>query len=217
MKAIRNRKWVGYPLGWNYFFITANLLLLVFLFGCGATSRVFVHPNTDMGYIKRVAVIPFENLTNEKYVGEKVSQVFLSEMLIAKDFDIVEPGEVSKALQVAQVNGNGNGSAIFGPEGATNLDLIKLQKITGQLNCQALVIGSVTSYEMVRVGSEQYPQISLNVRLVDGKTGTIIWMSSFTKRGGPGVPFIGFGEKYTLSELTQDVCRNIVGEISKKL
>lgn len=199
---------------WNVFWIVYGIFLIL-LTGCGATSRVFVHPNTDMGYIKRVAVIPFENLTNEKYAGEKVSQVFLSEMLIAKDFDIVEPGEVNKALQ--SVEANGNGSALFGPEGASNLDLVKLQKITGQLNCQALVIGSVTSYEMVRVGQEQYPQISLNVRLVDGKTGTIIWMSSFTKRGGPGVPFIGFGEKYTLSELTQDVCRNIVGEISKKL
>jgi curli biogenesis system outer membrane secretion channel CsgG len=195
---------------WILFFV-----LLLFVIGCGATSRVFIHPNTDMGYIKRVAVIPFENLTNEKYAGEKVSQVFLSEMLIAKDFDIVEPGEVTKALQSVQATGNSSG--LFGPEGASNLDLVKLQKITSQLNCQALVIGSVTSYEMVRVGQEQYPQISLNVRLVDGKTGTIIWMSSFTKRGGPGVPFIGFGEKYTLSELTQDVCRNIVGEISKKL
>ena len=32
-----------------------------------------------------------------------------------------------------------------------------------------------------------------------------------------GFPFIGFGEKYTLSELTQDVCKNIVSAISKKL
>ena len=190
-------------------------LIILFIVGCGATSRVYIHPQTDMGYIKRVAVIPFVNLTNEKYVGEKLSQGFIAEMLIAGDFDIVEPGEVSKALLTVQ--SGGNGVAVFGPEGAVVLDAVKLQKLTTQLNCQAVIIGSVNSYEMIRVGSEMYPQISLCVRLVDGKTGTIVWMSSFTKRGGPGVPFIGFGEKYSLSELTQDVCKDIVSEIHKKL
>ena len=190
-------------------------VILVLMNGCGATSRVYVHPQTDMGYIKRVVVLPFANLSNEKYVGEKISQGFVAEMLIAGDFDVVEPGEVTKAIQAVQ--SNGNSLAIFGSEGQINLDSVKMQKLTSLLNCQAVIIGTVTSYEMIRVGSEQYPQISLNVRLVDGKTGTIVWMSSFTKRGGPGVPFIGFGEKYTLSELSQAVCRDVVSAIHKKL
>jgi curli biogenesis system outer membrane secretion channel CsgG len=193
-------------------FLFGFLFCLVSLFCCGTTSRVYLNPQTDLGYIKRIAVLPFENLTGEKYGGEKISQAFIAELLIAGDFDVVEPGEVAKIMLT-----NGNGMVQVGPEGGMHLDAGKLQKITGQLNCQAVVIGAVTSYEMVRVGSEQYPQISLNVRLVDGKTGTIIWMSTFTKRGGPGVPFIGFGEKYTLSELTQDICKDIVNTLSKKV
>ena len=203
----------------NELYRVAKLVLLIGwvgvlfgLFGCATSSRVYLNPQTDLAYIKRIAVLPFENLTGEKYVGEKISQGFIAELLIAGDFEVVEPGEVAKIMSTT-----GYGMVQVGPEGGMHLDAGKLQKITGQLNCQAVVIGAVTSYEMVRVGSEQYPQISLNVRLVDGKTGTIIWMSTFTKRGGPGIPFIGFGEKYTLSELTQDICKDIVNTLSKKV
>jgi curli biogenesis system outer membrane secretion channel CsgG len=190
-----------------------SLVVLVTVWGCATSSRVYLNPRTDLGYIKRIVVLPFDNLTGEKYVGEKISQSFIAELLIAGDFEVVELGEVAKVIQT----NSATGVMLLGPDGTMHPDIAKLEKLTSQLNCQAVVIGTVTSYEMVRVGSEQYPQISINIRLVDGKTATIIWMSTFTKRGGPGFPFIGFGEKYTLSELTQDICKDIVSAISKKV
>ena len=69
---------------------------------------------------------------------------------------------------------------------------------------------------MVRIGAESYPIITLTVRLLDVETGGIMWMSSCSKKGGPGsIPFISAGEVYTLSELTQKVARQIVSSLGE--
>jgi hypothetical protein len=47
--------------------------LLVFIFGC--VPEHFVRLKTDIGNIKRVAVLPFENFTSDGYAGEKIRRL----------------------------------------------------------------------------------------------------------------------------------------------
>ena len=68
--------------------------------GCGGpgTTR-FVHPEFDFGFIERVAVVPFENLSANQGAGARATRYFISSLLAAESFDVVEPGEVARALE----------------------------------------------------------------------------------------------------------------------
>ena len=68
---------------------------------------------------------------------------------------------------------------------------------------------------MVRIGQTQYPLITQDVELVDVATGKTVWMISHTKKGGPNLPFVSIGETFTLGELLQEICRDIVSKIPK--
>ena len=52
-------------------------MTLVLLMGC-ATDDVFVEPNMDFGSLQTVAVLPFQNLTNEEYAAARVRDSFSS-------------------------------------------------------------------------------------------------------------------------------------------
>ncbi len=55
--------------------------------------------------------------------------------------------------------------------------------------------------------------ISVEARLIDAETATIVWMSTVTERGGPKTPIIGVGETRTLGELAQKLSERLVNKI----
>jgi hypothetical protein len=62
-------------------------------------------------------------------------------------------------------------------------------------------------------GTERYPVISVEARLVDVATGTVVWSCTVTEKGGPKTPIFGIGETKTLGALAQKVSRRIVLEL----
>ena len=186
------------------------VIILISLCGCGSTLRVYLHPQTDIGGLKKVAVIPFSNLSADHFAGERVTNAFITELLIKTNVEIVDEGELSKGLKDVGID-LGSASNL-----QKSLDVDKLQKLGKSLGVHGIVMGSVDQYDMARIGTESYPVITLTVRLVDVETGGIMWMSSCSKKGGPGsIPFISAGEVYTLSELTQKVARKIVSSLEE--
>jgi len=186
------------------------VIILISLCGCGSTLRVYLHPQTDIGGLKKVAVIPFSNLSADHFAGERVTNAFITELLIKTNVEIVDEGELSKGLKDVGID-LGSASNL-----QKSLDVDKLQKLGKSLGVHGIVMGSVDQYDMARIGTESYPVITLTVRLVDVETGGIMWMSSCSKKGGPGsIPFISAGEVYTLSELTQKVSRQIVSSLEE--
>src|SRR5574341_1291833 len=76
--------------------LLAGLLVLA---GCG-TSRPasYVHPNFDFSRVKKVAVLPLENLTSDQTAGEKMRKVVITELLATGIVDVIEPGQVNRVL-----------------------------------------------------------------------------------------------------------------------
>ena len=69
------------------------IIVLIFLCGCGSALRVYLHPQTDIGGIKKVAVVPFSNFSADHFAGERVTNAFITELLIRTNVEIVEEGE----------------------------------------------------------------------------------------------------------------------------
>lgn len=172
------------------------VLLLLPLAGCRSTRQTqYLHKNADLGAIERVAVLPFENLTQERAASDKVQKIFQMELLALDVFEVAEPGQVTKVLR---------SSGITSPEALGAKDF---QKIGQELGVNAVFVGTVVDYTETRVGSTPTPEVTIQVRLVETQTGATIWSTSHTRAGaGMSTRLFGLGGE-SLTEATRRVVR----------
>jgi TolB-like protein len=187
----------------NRFVMFAIAMLLLSVMGC-SRPRTFINANTDWTFYKQLGVLPFVNLTSDRFAGEKVQSAFITELFLAEKFQVMEPGEFN-----SRVNQE---TKTAGLQPGQELSLDQIKAIGQKAGLQGVIEGTVREYSMVRVGQVDYPMISLSLRMIDVPTGTVIWMTSFSTKGGPKLPLISIGETHTLSELTQKTCHQVVSD-----
>ncbi len=163
----------------------------------------FVDEEADLGYYERVAVAPFNSLAQDQLAGQKVADVFFTELLRRGFAQVVEPGQL-----VASMFALRGGTPVTNPWSSE-----ELARLGEEMGVQGVFMGAVRDYTMERVGRDSYPLLSLEVRLVDTASGRIVWTGSRTRRGGPGFPIFGFGEVHTMGELTADMSRDILSTL----
>lgn len=173
--------------------------------GCASTVG-FLDPEADLGYYERVGVVPFTTLAQDRLAGEKTTNVFFTELLDRRFSQVSEPGQFTAAM--TRVRG---GTPPTNPW--SSAELAKLGEDAG---VQGVFMGTVRDYDMAQVGRESFPLISLEVRLVDTATGRVVWSASKTRKGGPAMPLVGFGEVHTMGELTSQVCRTLLNSLPRR-
>jgi hypothetical protein len=148
------------------------VLAFVLLAGCGGMgATTFVHPDYNFAYVERVAVIPFENLSDDRGAAARISRYFVTELLDAQVFDIVEPGEVAE------------GMISVGSLRVAELPPEQFVSLGRRFGAQALFVGSVTESAVVRTGASSENVVTLDVRLVEAETGAVIWSTTVTESG----------------------------------
>jgi len=148
-----------------------------------------IRADYDFSYIKRVAVVPFENQSGNREAGEIVRHVVISELLASGLVDVVVPGEVNSAL---------NDLGIKKISTLNRKHIISLGKM---LDVQALILGSVQEFGHVSAGNVSTPEITITLMMADTGTGDIVWSVTRT-RGGAGFMARHFGARVdTMSEL----------------
>jgi TolB-like protein len=164
--------------------------------GCASSQQTrYLHPNADLGMIKKVAVIPFENVTEDRGAGEKVTRIFFVELLALDVFDVSEPGQAVKVLRSQAASLDALGSA-------------DLQRIGKDLGVDGLFMGSVVDFSETRSGSSQDPRVTIQLRLVDAQSGTTIWSASKTRsRAALSTKLFGVGRE-SLTEAARDLIRD---------
>jgi TolB-like protein len=178
-------------------------LILILTAGCGASTRSYTHPEADMSYYVRVGVVPFKSLANDRFAGEKFAAEFITALLATEKFDVVDQGIFLNELATTV-------GTRSGVDGMTN---DQLQKISAATGVQGVFLGLVSQYDMASYGGDRFPVITVEVRLVDTGTGTVVWKASVSERGGPKTPIIGVGEIHTLGELSQKLSKELVKTI----
>lgn len=160
------------------------------------SSAKYTHPNADLGAIKRVAVLPFENLTPERSASDKVQKVFLSELLATEAFDVVEPGQVVKLLKAERI------------ESMEALGPAEIKRIGEGLKAQGLFTGTVVDFAESRSGNTPAPEVTIQLRLVEVQSGVTIWTASKTKSGASAsARLFGIGGQ-TLTEAARELMRS---------
>ncbi len=187
------------------FLLGCMLCMMVFVPGCGggSTATYHIRQDVDFGFIKRIAVLPMDNLTGDRYAGDVVRQVVISELLASGLADVVVPGEVVAALDK------------MGPKSISALTTEQLKALGNTLKVQAFVLGSVEKFGEVRVGNVSAPEISITLMLADAGSGSIIWSATRTT-GGAGFMARHFGARTdTLSESVLKIVRATLQTLTK--
>lgn len=181
--------------------IAATLLLTQACASPEATGSLYVHPNADWSNYKRVAVLPLENFTNERYAAERVREVLNIELNAQGLFDALELGEVNRALRTQSLVN----LAELGPE--------QTKALGTALGVQALLMGSVMEFDERRTGSVSLPDIAVSLRLVDVETGLAIWAATDVRAGAKlSTRLFGFGEE-SRTEATVRLVREVLGTL----
>lgn len=147
-------------------------LLAAALAGCGGLRpTLFLHPEYNFGFVERVAVIPFENLTNERGAASRATRYFISQLLASESFEVIEPGEVTRVLNEHATVRTGD------------LTQDQIRAIGQALKVQGLFLGTVNETSAARSGTSSEHVVTLVVRMVETETGETVWSATHTESG----------------------------------
>jgi len=163
--------------------------------GCAHAVTQYTHPNADLAALKSVAVLPFDNLSNDRTAGDKVQKIFASELLATGAFNVVEPGLVSKTLKAGHI------------ESTESLGPVELKRLGEDLKADAVFLGSVVDFVENRAGSTPTPDVTIQLRLVECASGATVWSASRSKSGASAsARLFGIGGE-SLTETARDLVR----------
>ena len=128
-------------------------------------ANVFVSP--EPAAISKVAIMPFKGPT--ELIGSSVSDMFVTEMLRAGRYELVERGQMSKVLNESEI-------ALSG------LSVSKAAEVGNMLGADGVIIGTVDEYSTVAYRGYSYPVVGITVRLIDCKSGKVMWSVDLAKR-----------------------------------
>ena len=186
--------------------------------GCmgSAKNKVYINPNVNFRFIKKVAVLTFENLSTDRFADKKVRDIFVTTLLASEVVDVPELGDI---LQVMNTIGIAQGQNGFNSQPSKSTATIgkETARALGQgLGVQGIILGSVEEYSIIRGTSGSFPEVSITLRMIDPKTGSIIWAVAHTEQGGRILPSIlGVGEE-TLTETAMKASKSIVDTLVYK-
>jgi TolB-like protein len=160
---------------------------------------VFRDPRMETDPPKRVAALPFENGTWRRGAALIVDDLMEVGLFQAGRFEVVDSGEVRRALQ-------GLGLAFYGM-----IDLDSLGKVGEALGVDAVILGRVDEYnEGLRPGASTSPSVALDARMLDTKTGKILWMGYHAARGEDSQIVLEFGKIKSMVPLAMKVITELI-------
>jgi TolB-like protein len=172
--------------------------------GCGSMGPTkFTNPKIDFSFVERVAVLPFENFSNDSAAGARVTRLLVTELLATGAVDVVEPGEVSAAV------------VKFGASRSQRPSTEQVLELGKTLGVQAVIAGAVSQSEVLRSGSAGIPTVTVDAQMIETESGAIIWAATHTEKGSVvSARFLG-NEGEPLSVTTRRCVRRLVETLLK--
>ncbi len=172
------------------------ILLTLLISGCSNRVKQYTNPEINIIDVQKVAVLPLDNLTSHKYADKKIVGVLIMDLL-SRGIDVIEPGEVNATLKTRRVRSS------------TSLPVATIKEIGESLKADAVIFGSVSTFEMQKGITVSYPEASIYLTMIDVRSGDIIW-SAWHTSGGASFWTRHFGsEGATLDETARVVVKEV--------
>ena len=183
---------------------TALLAVLAALLAAGcATTPHYTNKRADLSSMRRVAVLPFDNVSEERLAGEKVQRIFIAELLESGAFDVVEPGRVVRVLRDEKIDS----PSTMSPE--------DVQRVGKALGAEGIVLGTVLELSEPRGAQGLAPSVTVQLKLVETATGTTVWSATRQRNGATfGSRFLGLTPSSS-TEVVGTVLRDAIHTIGR--
>jgi TolB-like protein len=202
----------------RFFKYSANFLLLLFFFSCSSTGSKC--PNSTLpawlpkdGPPPTVAIMPFDRLTSDEEMGSLVRKSFYNHFS-SKNYRDIELSTVDRVLDSIQKKQSGAWRDVP-PE-----------SLGKYLHADFVIYGKVLDYDKLFLGIYSQLALTVEVEMVDCRSGKGVWWKTETKRSHEGgIPIevwslmsatarsgLHLQREKTL-DLIEELCRDLVAEI----
>jgi hypothetical protein len=166
-----------------------------------ASGRRYQDHQMDFAAVRTVAVMPFQNLSQQSSAAERVRDVFSNMLLATGAVYVLPSGEVQRGL------------ARSGTQLPTSLAKEEVVTLGKSLAAEAVITGVVKEYGEARSGNTSANVISVSVQMVETQSGKVVWAASSTKGG------VGFWDRMLggggdpMNKVTEDAVRDLLNQL----
>ena len=154
-------------------------------------ANVYVAPVASS--IAKVAVLPFKAPT--ELIGASVSDIFVTEMLRANRYTLVERSQISQVLGETEI-------ALSGLSESAAIEAGKM------LGAEGVILGTVDEYATVAQRGRSYPVVGASIRLIDCDTGRVMWSVGHARRSEESTDTLSGHARVVVHEMVSAVVQN---------
>ncbi|NWF51955.1 MAG: hypothetical protein HXY47_02625 [Nitrospirae bacterium] len=144
----------------------------------------------------KIALFPFENLTDEKIALEQLMSVLRNELEL-KGLEILDDNVLSNFLLKKRVRNTGYISRDLAREAGN------------ELKVNAIITGSINSFYL-----RENPQVGILARMIDTSDGAILWANQSSATGEDFTTILGLGTVKAMDKLTSIVVERLFASLS---
>jgi hypothetical protein len=177
------------------------LVILEFISACSSatTPYSYVRKNHDKSGVKKVAIFSFHNNTMIAEASKIVTGAFVASLVKMRKFNVEFPGNIRSFLVNKRIIVR------------TGIDLNTIKLMGKRLGVDAVIMVRIEEF----VGMEEkirgvIPVVSISARLVDVRSGKILWMAQHRRTGDDYIKVLDFGKVRSVGELTQKVVLEMI-------
>jgi len=179
----------------------ATALALVLLAGCAPGVAHFLHPDVDLSFVRSCAVVPFQNLSSDRFAAARLQPVFLAELLQTEALAVADPGAT-----LAACNRLG-----LGPD--TPLTPEQVVALGEALGVQAVFTGAVEDYGQRRSGGDQAYALTASFTMYETETGALVWNAQVARDGSSFWRKLFGGDSASQYEVSRRAVRDALGSL----
>jgi hypothetical protein len=148
----------------------------------------------------RVAALPLANYTPLRDAPERIGPIIAAELGAMPAVTVADAGAIQAALE---------------QEPWLLLDRVPpdlVDRLGSTLGVDALMVGSLLTYEYRDASGERIPQVSLSMRLLACPGGRVLWSAVHSRDGNDSEWLFGFGRVHGLEQLAIEAIREMLAD-----
>lgn len=162
-------------------------------------------PDPNRPPILRIAVIPFENVSQDTNATDRLMDTLVTYLLHTQVIGVVDPFLVDQQLFDLKIRK------------ASQITVKMAQDMKQRLGIDAILVGKITGYQIDNTGGDSIPVIAVSARLIDLETLGIVWSVSIVRKGNDKSVLFDIGRIDTLSDLNQLVANDLASSLGKEV
>jgi len=172
---------------------------LVMIAGCMASPKERdgrILQKDNLHRIKRVAVLPFYNLSERLDAEVIVTSLFIDEIVHDHRFSVVKYGDVQDFLWKQKV------------QSTDTVTSETLKGLADTFSVQGVIVGTINTYREWAPDRKEPAMVEISARLVDCETGQTVWFGREKRTGQDERTIFDFGEIKFCSQLARRVAKD---------